>query len=48
MPLINCKVSLTWSKNCVLTDMKTKAAEGHTPALIAPKGAAVTITDATL
>ena len=36
MPLINCEVSLTlsWSKNCVLTDMITHAvvpAQGTTP-----------------
>ena len=28
MPLINCEVSLTlpWSENCVLTDIKTQTA----------------------
>ena len=32
MPLINCEVSLTltWSKNCVLTDITTTAAQGDT------------------
>ena len=37
MPLINCKVSLTltWSENCVLTDVTTqtaRAAQGANPA----------------
>ena len=37
MPLINCKVSLTltWSENCVLTNMTTQtaaAAQGDNPA----------------
>ena len=37
MPLINCEKSLTltWSENCVLTDIKTQtatAAQGNNPA----------------
>ena len=37
MPLINCEISLTltWSENCVLTDIKTQtaaAAQGDNPA----------------
>ena len=39
MPFINCEVSLTltWSKNCVLTDMITRAAGGVSlPAIAAP------------
>ena len=50
MPLINCEVSLTltWFKNCVLTDMTTKAAEGDNLAIISPTGATFTITDAKL
>ena len=33
MPLINCEVSLalTWSKNCVLTDVTTQAARNANP-----------------
>ena len=38
MPLINCKVSLTLteSKNCVLTDMTTRVAIGDNLAIAAP------------
>ena len=44
MPLINCEVSLTltWSKNCVLTDMITHAAvpaQGNVPEIAAPTNA---------
>ena len=41
MTLINCVVFLTLicSKNCVLTDMTTRAAEGNNPAITAPTGA---------
>ena len=50
MPLINRKVSstLTWSKNCVLTDMKTTpaGADNNPPAAEAPAGATFSITDA--
>ena len=33
MPLINCEVSLTltWSENCVLTDITTKTARNANP-----------------
>ena len=33
MPLINCEVSLilTWSENCVLTDIATQAAKNANP-----------------
>ena len=52
MPLINHKVSstLTWSKNCVLTDMKTTpaGADNNRPAVEAPAGATFSITDAKL
>ena len=52
MPLINCKVSLTltWSKNCVLTDMKTTpaGADNNPPAVEVPIGATFSITDAKL
>ena len=50
VPLINCEVSLnlTWSKNCVLTDMPTRAAEGNNPAINPPTVATFTITDAKL
>ena len=52
MPLINSKVSstLTWSKNCVLTDMKTTpaGADNNRPAAEAPAGATFSITDAKL
>ena len=50
IPLINCEVSLTltWSKTCVLTDMKTTApgAQGDPPAIEAPTGATFSITNA--
>ena len=41
MPLIKCEVSLTltWSKNCVLTDITTTDAQGDNPAIAAPTGA---------
>ena len=33
MPLINCEVflTLTWSENCVLTDITTQAARNANP-----------------
>ena len=33
MPLINCEVSLTltWSENCVLTDIRTHTARNDNP-----------------
>ena len=56
MPLINCEVSLTltWSKNCVLTDMITYAAvpaQGNTPeisGIASPTNATFIITDTKL
>ena len=56
MPMINCKVSLTltWSVNCVLTDITTqaaRAAQGDNPAkpaINAPKNAIFQITDTKL
>ena len=56
MPMINCKVSLTltWSVNCVLTDITTqaaRAAQGDNPArpaTNAPKNAIFQITDTKL
>ena len=56
MPLINCEISLTltWSENCVLTDIKTQtaaAAQGDNPArerIDAPTNAIFTITDTKL
>ena len=50
MPLINCEVSLTltWSKNCIFTDMTTREVEEDNSAINAPTGATFTITDAKL
>ena len=56
MPLINCEVSLTltWFKNCVLTDIITTAAvpaQGDNPsrpAITAPTGATFKIKDTKL
>ena len=56
MPLINCEISLTltWSENCVLTDIKTQtaaAAQGDNPArerIDAPTNAIFKITDTKL
>ena len=56
MPLINCEVSLTltWSENCVLTDITTqtaRAAQGDNPArpaINAPTGATFQIIDTKL
>ena len=53
MPLINCEVSLTltWSENCVLTDIITQAARPaqgdnpERPAINAPTNAIFKITD---
>ena len=38
IPLINCEeeLILTWSKNCVLTDMTERAAQGDNPAIAGP------------
>ena len=56
MPLINCEVplTLTWSENCVLTDITTqtaRAAQGDNPArpaINAPTNATFQITDTKL
>ena len=60
MPLINCEVSLTltWSENCVLTDITTQAARNANPnadppvqareRIDAPTGATFQITDTRL
>ena len=52
VPLINCAVSLTltWSKYYVLTDKKTRAAgaQNNAPAMEAPTGATLAISDAKL
>ena len=56
MPLINCEVSLalTWSENCVLTDITTQTAradQGDNPARLAidaPTNATFKITDTKL
>ena len=54
MPLINCEVSftLTWSGNCVLTDITTQDARGASsgdnparPAINAPRNAIFKITE---
>ena len=54
MPLITCKINLilTWSENCVLTDIITQAANPNAdsaiPAIQAPKNAIFKIKDAKL
>ena len=56
MPLINCEIALTltWSENCVLTDIKTQtgaAAQGGNPPrerIDAPTNATFKITDTKL
>ena len=50
MPLINWEVSftLTWSKNCVLTDMTTRVTQGDNPAIAAVTGTTFKITDTKL
>ena len=50
MPFINFEVSLTltWSKNCVLTDITTTDAQGDNPAIAAPTSAAFKIKDTKL
>ena len=48
IPLINCEVEiiLTWTKSCVLADMKVDA--DADPAIVAPSGATFKITDTKL
>ena len=50
MPSNNCDVSLTltWSENCVLTDIKTQTARGTRVAINAPTNATFKITDVKL
>ena len=50
IPLINCEVELilNWSKNCVLADMKVRAAQGGNPAIVTPTGLEFKITDTKL
>ena len=54
MPLINCEVSLTltWSKNCVITDETTRDADPNAGRFVlkirAPKIATFKITDTKL
>lgn len=50
MPFIYYEVSLTLTspRNCVLTDMTTRAAEGDNQAIIDPAGATFNINDAKL
>ena len=50
MTLINCEVSLTltWSENCVLTNITTQAAEEDNPAIGAPTSAIFKIEDTKL
>ena len=47
IPLINWEIELilTWSKNYVLADMTVRAEEGGNPAIVAPWGATLEITD---
>ena len=51
-PLINCEVELvlTWSKKCVLDDMKVRAARNNNdlPAIVASTGLKFQITDTKL
>ena len=50
IPLTNCKVELilTWSKNCVLTDMTTRNQQDDNPAIVASSGAKFKIADTKL
>ena len=41
-------MTLIWSKNCVLTDMKRRAAELNNPAIDDPTGATFKIIDTNL
>ena len=48
--MINCEVelTLTWSQNCILSDMTTKNAEDDNPANVAPSGATFEIKETKL
>ena len=50
IPLINWEVELilTWSKNCILSDIIVKDAEGDNPAIVAPTVLEFKITDTKL
>ena len=54
MPLVNCEriLILTWSKNCILTDIITTAADAtsdpHVVEIRTPKNAVFAITDCKL
>ena len=50
IPLINCEVSLilSWSENCVLTNIKTQTARGTRVAINVPTNATFKITDVKL
>ena len=52
IPLINCEVEiiLTWTKNCILADMRTRDAgnNNNPPAIVAPSGAIFEIKDTKL
>ena len=50
IPLIHCELNLIfkWSKNCILTDMITTAAQGNNPAIAALTGTTFAITDCKL
>ena len=50
MPLINCEINLilTWSANCVLTDMTKRNAEENYQAINSPTGSIFKITDTKL
>ena len=47
IPLINCEVELilTWSNNCVLADVAVWIAQRDIPAIVAPLGLELQITD---
>ena len=46
IPLINCEIELilTWSKNCVLGDMRDAGYKNNPPAIVAPTGLEFKIT----
>ena len=50
IPVINCEVILTWSKNCVLADMAERNAgnKNDPPAIVAPTGLEFRIKDTKL
>ena len=50
IPLINCEIELilTWSKNCILADMRVRDEESNNPAIIAPTGLEFKMTDTKL